>query len=155
MLKAVAINHWPRGGVTPIFTIFTASGAPDDRWAACAYHGAFRAGAPYVYAIVPYQHDYGKHGCGTPTDVWPNDRDADQTIDTYWHEQAEATSDPLGGRYGAWYSDRSGAEIADLCQTTYGRIHPDGADTILHGHPFVTQEIWSNFNYHCAQHQRR
>ena len=111
----------------------------------------------FIYAIVPYQHDYGPHGCGTPTSVWPNDRDADQTIDTYWHEQAEATSDPItsGQRNGAWYSDVTGAEIGDLCQTSYGRIHPNGADTILHGQAFITQEIWSNFNYHCIQHLRR
>jgi hypothetical protein len=157
ILKAIAVNHWAQGGITPIYAIFTSSNAPDDRWAACAYHASFASDDTiYIYAIVPYQHDYGPHGCGTPSNVWPNDRDADQTVDTLWHEQAESTSDPnTNPRFGAWYSDRSGAEIADLCETSYGRLRRDGSDTTLHGHRYVTQEIWSNFNYHCVQTQRR
>ncbi|MDQ2865995.1 MAG: hypothetical protein M3R51_07185 [Candidatus Eremiobacteraeota bacterium] len=155
VLKAISVNHWPAGGGAPIFVIFTASKAPDDSWAACAYHGSFPSGSTtYVYAIVPYQHDYGAHGCGTPSNVWPNDRDSDQTIDTLWHEQAEATSDPntSGAPHtGGWYSNQSGREIGDLCQTSYGPLRKDGSDTTLHDHDYVTQEMWSNLGYSCLQ----
>jgi hypothetical protein len=151
VLKAVAVNHWPQGGATAIYAILTASRSPADKWAACAYHASFSsAGSPYVYTIVPYQHDYGPHGCGTPTNRWPNDRDADQTIDSLWHEQAESTSDPLDNN-GAWYSAASGNEIADLCQTKYGPIRPNGSDTTLHGHDYITQEIWSDTDSECRQ----
>ena len=155
VLKAIAANHWPSGGIGPIFIIFTASKSPADQWAACAYHGSFNSGtATYAYSIVPYQHDYGPHGCGTPSNVWPNDRDADQTIDTLWHEQAEATSDPNTSgvkNTGGWYSNQSGAEIGDLCQTSYGPLRTDGSDTTLHDHNYVTQEMWSNLGYTCLQ----
>ncbi|MDP9025081.1 MAG: hypothetical protein M3N13_06900 [Candidatus Eremiobacteraeota bacterium] len=155
VLKAVAANHWPAGGIGPTFIIFTASKSPADSWAACAYHGSFVSSAStYVYSIVPYQHDYGVHGCGTPSNVWPNDRDADQTIDTLWHEQAEATSDPdTSGapNTGGWYSNTTGREIGDICQTSYGKLRSDGSDTTLHDHNYVTQEMWSNLGLTCLQ----
>ncbi|MEO9171062.1 MAG: hypothetical protein ABI282_09185 [Candidatus Baltobacteraceae bacterium] len=155
VLKAIAKNHWPAGGYAPIFVIFTASQSPADGWAACAYHGSFaKSSATYAYAIVPYQHDFGPMGCGTPSKVWPNDRDADQTIDTLWHEQAEATSDPNTSgtpNTGGWYSNVSGREIGDLCQTSYGKLRSDGSDTTLHDHNYVTQEMWSNLGYTCLQ----
>ncbi len=157
VLKAISVNHWAQGGITPIYVILTASKAPDDGWAACAYHGSFPSNSTtYVYAIVPYQHDYGPHGCGTPSNVWPNDRDADQPIATMWHEQAEATTDPnTSGHAGGWFSNRTGAEIGDLCETTYGPLAADGSDTTLHGHDFVTQEIWANWHAKCYQGQTR
>ena len=46
VVKAIVANGWPAGGIRPIFFIFTASKAP-DRFAACAYHGAFRGGRPH------------------------------------------------------------------------------------------------------------
>jgi len=149
VLKAIAANNWPKGGLQPVYIILTASKGPDDSWAACAYHSNFlHSGTQYIYAIVPYQHDYGAHGCGTPSNVWPNDRDADQTIDTMWHEIAESVSDPLGN---AWL--RNGSEIGDLCQTSYGPLASDGSDVTDHGHDYVTQEIWSNFGLQCVQTQ--
>lgn len=150
VVKAIVANGWPAGGIRPIFFIFTASKAP-DRFAACAYHGAFAAaGHTIVYSPVPYQRDYGPHGCGTPSNVFPNDRDADLTIDTLWHELAEAVSDPAAL---AWVSDRTGAEIGDICNSAYGPIGKDGADVTLHGHRYVTQQIWSNARDHCRQTQ--
>lgn len=152
VLKAIAVNHWPNGGVQPIFFIFTASSAPDDSWAACAYHASFGLnGRNYLYAIVPYQHDYGAQGCGTPTNVWPNDRDADQTIDTTWHEFAESVTDPITTGNGAWWNN--GGEVGDVCQTNYAPRRSDGSNVTDGDSRFITQEIWSNFNSRCYQQQ--
>ena len=147
VLKAIAVNGWPKGGIGPVFFIFTASKAP-DQFAYCAYHGNFVSGGRNViYSPVPYQRDLGPHGCGTPSKVFPNDQAADLTIDTLWHEEAESISDPID----AWYSNRTGAEIGDICSTSYGPIGRDGGDTTLHGHRYVTQELWSNFDNRCVQ----
>jgi hypothetical protein len=152
VLKAVKTNGWPSGGMGPVYFIFTAQKAPDDSWAACAYHSAFSSnGHTYVYAIVPYQHDYGADGCGTKNNgTWPNDRDADETIDTMWHEYAEAVSDPASP--GAWYNG-GGSEIGDLCQTSYGPLASDGSDVTDGDSNFVTQMIWSNYGSKCVQTQ--
>lgn len=145
--KAINKNHWPTGGYEPIFVVFTASKAKVD-FALCAYHGNFiRAGSQVIYSIVPYQHDVGPQGCGTPTNKWPNDRDADQTIDTLWHEEAESISDPVN----AWWRNSDGLEIGDICQTTYGKRGPDGGNTTLNGHRYITQEMQSNKDHNCVQ----
>jgi hypothetical protein len=149
--KAIGVKHWPAGGYQPIFVVFTASKAKVD-FALCAYHGDFFSNSqPVAYSIVPYQHDVGPDGCGTPTQVWPNDRDADQTIDTLWHEEAEAISDPVN----AWWRSSDGQEIADICQTTYAPRGPDGGNTTLNGHRYITQELMSNLDGKCKQHEPR
>lgn len=145
--KAIRHNGWPKGGYQPIFVVFTASQAKVN-FALCAYHGAFPLnGQQVAYSIVPYQHDVGPHGCGTPTDKWPNDRDADQTIDTLWHEEAEAISDPVN----AWWRNSDGSEIGDICQTTYGPRGPDGGNVTLNGNRYITQEMQSNKDGMCVQ----
>lgn len=153
VLKAITKNGWTPGN-NSLFAIFTAQKAPDDSWAACAYHASFlKNSTNYIYTIVPYQHDYGAQGCGTPSTTWPNDRDADQTIDTLWHETAEAASDPItSGGAAAWYA-ANGSEIGDICQTSYGPIASNGSDTVLHGDYYVTQELWSNKDNKCMQHE--
>lgn len=150
VIKAITTNGWPAGGIQPIFFVFTASKAPVG-FAACAYHGNFTyQGQPVIYSIVPYQRDYGPHGCGTPSKVFPNDQDADLTIDTMWHEFGESVSDPVN----AWYSNASGAEIGDVCETSYGPLRSDGSDvTLNNGGRFVTQELWSNRDNSCKQHE--
>jgi hypothetical protein len=147
VLKAISVNHWPTGGYQPIFVLFTASKAKVD-FALCAYHGNFiHGGNQVIYSIVPYQHDVGPQGCGTPTNKWPNDRDADQTIDTLWHEEAEAVSDPVN----AWWRNSDGQEIGDICQTSYGPRGHDGGNTTLNGHRYITQELQSNKDHNCVQ----
>ena len=149
VLKAIQHNHWPGGGYKPIFVVFTASKAKVN-FALCAYHGNFTSNNKEIaYSIVPYQHDVGPQGCGTPTNIWPNDRDADQTIDTLWHEEAETVSDPVQ----AWWRDSDGAEIGDICQTTYAPRGPDGGNTTLNGHRYITQELQSNIDHKCKQHE--
>jgi len=146
--RAIQQNNWPKGGVGAVFFVFTASKAKDS-FAYCAYHGDFvSSGNPVVYSIVPYQRDLGPHGCGTPSKVFPNDQDADLTIDTMWHEFAESVSDPT---IQGWYRNSDGQEIGDLCNTSYGPLRKDGSDVTLHGHDYVTQEIWSNHGSECEQ----
>ena len=145
--KAIRHNHWPAGGYQPIYVVFTASKAKVN-FALCAYHGNYLSnGQEIAYSIVPYQHDVGPEGCGTPTMIWPNDRDADQTIDTLWHEEAETVSDPVQ----AWWRNSDGAEIGDICQTTYAPRGPDGGNTTLNGHRYITQELQSNLDGKCKQ----
>lgn len=145
--KAIAANGWPAGGYGPVYVVFTASKAK-VAFAYCAYHGDFQiSGTPVIYAIVPYQHDLGPTGCGTPTHVWPNDRDADQTIDTLWHEEAESISDPVH----AWWRTSDGQEIGDICQTKYAKRFADGGDVHLNGHDYITQELQSNKDAKCVQ----
>jgi hypothetical protein len=147
VLKAIQTNGWPTGGYQPIFVVFTASQAKVN-FALCAYHGSFVNNSQQIaYSIVPYQHDVGPMGCGTPTNKWPNDRDADQTIDTLWHEEAETVSDPVM----AWWRDSDGQEIGDICQTTYAPRGPDGGNTTLNGHRYITQELQSNLDARCKQ----
>jgi hypothetical protein len=147
VLKAIQTNGWPTGGYQPIFVVFTASQAKVN-FALCAYHGNFvHTSQEIAYSIVPYQHDVGPMGCGTPTNKWPNDRDADQTIDTLWHEEAETVSDPVM----AWWRDSDGQEIGDICQTTYAPRGPDGGNTTLNGHRYITQELQSNLDGRCKQ----
>jgi len=145
--KAIAANHWPAGGYQPIFVVFTASKAKVN-FALCAYHGNFVSnGKQVIYSIVPYQHDISPTGCGTPTHKWPNDRDADQTIDTLWHEEAESISDPVN----AWWRNSDGSEIGDICQTQYAPRGSDGGNTTLNGHRYITQELQSNKDGKCVQ----
>jgi len=145
--KAIRHNGWPAGGYQPIFVVFTASKAKVN-FALCAYHANFLMhGQRVAYSIVPYQHDIGPHGCGTPTDVWPNDRDADQTIDTLWHEEAEAISDPVQ----AWWRDTDGSEIGDICETTYAPRGPDGGNVTDNGDRYITQELQSNLDGTCVE----
>jgi hypothetical protein len=145
--KAIVKNQWPTGGYNAIFVVFTASKAKVN-FALCAYHGSYKSGTQQViYSIVPYQHDVGPTGCGTPTHKWPNDRDADQTIDTLWHEEAESISDPVQ----AWWRDSDGQEIGDICQTSYGPRFKDGGDVTLNGHDYITQELQSNKDHKCVQ----
>lgn len=145
--RAIGVNHWPAGGYQPIFVVFTASKA-NVGFAYCAYHGNFLyKGQQVLYSILPYQHDIAPDGCGTPTKVFPNDRDADQTIDTLWHEEAETISDPVN----AWWRNSDGSEIGDICQTSYGPRQKDGRNVTLNGHGYITQELQSNKDGKCVQ----
>lgn len=147
--RAITANNWPTGGFGPVFMVFFASKARVS-FAYCSYHGYFKnAGTSAIYVTMPYQRDLGPHGCGTPSNVFPNDQDADLTIDTTWHELAESVTDP---HLSAWWSDLNGDEVADICETTYRLpLRKDGSDVTINGHDYVTQEIWSNANGRCVE----
>lgn len=147
--RAIAFNHWPSGGYRALYFVFTAAGAPVS-FGYCAYHGAFGSkAAPVVYSLMPYQHDISSSGCGTPTTVFPNDEDSDQTIDTLYHEYAEAATDPNLDAW--WWSSGDGSEVGDLCNSAYSPRRSDGSDVTLHGDNYINQEVWSNSTGECKQ----
>ncbi|HEV8461711.1 MAG TPA: hypothetical protein VGQ38_13465, partial [Gaiellaceae bacterium] len=62
----------------------------------CAYHSAFQDsnGDDVIYANEPYE--VGQTGCTDPSQGFPNDVEADTTINTISHEHNESITDPLG-----------------------------------------------------------
>jgi hypothetical protein len=127
----------------------------------CAYHSDFFdvSGEDVIYADEPYEGPLG--GCGGDTPArsgtgfgFPNDQDADTTINTISHEHTEALTDPFGD---AWYA-YSGVnyEIGDLCAYFYGPelgIAANGQpyDQVINRHDYSLQEEYSNADAGCAQ----
>lgn len=114
----------------------------------CAYHSAFTDDAvqTVVYANEPYLGAAG--GCTAPDQGFPNDVDADTTINTISHEHNEAITDPLGN---AWYSDDPDQdEMADLCAYGFGS-QSGGFNQIINGHHYELQQEWSNQDDGCVQ----
>ena len=78
-----------------------------------------------IYANEPYEATIG--GCADPFDQgFPNDADADTTINTISHEHNEAITDPFGT---AWLA-ADGSENGDLCAFGFGhaaRRHDRGS----------------------------
>ncbi|HEY8768867.1 MAG TPA: hypothetical protein VIP09_16685 [Dehalococcoidia bacterium] len=108
----------------------------------CAYHSAFGTiNDPVVYANMPYAETWPD--C-QGLSVSPNgDFAADDEISISSHEHFEAVTDPV---FDAWYDSDSAGEIGDKCAYKYGSIMPDGHNLTLNGHPYVTQQEWSNAN---------
>ena len=125
----------------------------------CAYHSAFfdLAGEGVIYADEPYEGPVG--GCGGgPADQagtgfgFPNDPDADTTINTISHEHTETITDPFGD---AWFSGAN-LEIGDLCAYFYGAqlgVAANGQpyNQVINGHDYSLQEEYSNADGGCAQ----
>jgi hypothetical protein len=108
----------------------------------CAYHSAFGTiNDPVIYANMPYAETWPD--C-QGLSVSPNGNlAADEEISISSHEHFEAVTDPLGD---AWYDSDGTGEIGDKCAYRYGSIMPDGRNKTLNGHPYVTQQEWSNAN---------
>ena len=111
----------------------------------CAYHGSFVSGSSTVlYANMP---DAGTTCLALQG---PNgDPEADGEIALTSHEHFEIVTDPQPDVNTAW-SDASGFEIGDKCAYTFGSIQPDNSNVVLHGHPYVVQQEWSNIIAGCA-----
>jgi hypothetical protein len=161
VVRAIAANHWPNGGLNVAFFVFTAKGIESCADSVdctigtahpiyCAYHSAFFSGASdvIIYANMPYAGTWSSgysYNCGN-FNPSPNDPDADIEISLVSHEQFEAVTDPVGG---GWY-DGSGAEIGDKCAYVYGSVSSDGRNVTLNGNPYKVQEEWSNAVSGCA-----
>jgi hypothetical protein len=111
----------------------------------CAYHGMTYDGL-LLYAVIAYTA-VPKH-CQS----WrprPNRSTADPTVSVVSHELAEMVTDP---DQDAWY-DNAGAEIGDICLTSYGRaVGGSGANRyneIINGGRYYLQEEWSNADHAC------
>src|SRR5581483_2814913 len=76
----------------------------------CAYHSV-GSPDPFIYAAMPYAASFN---CD-PGGPYPNDRDADLTINVTSHEQMEAATDPL---LNGWYDSSLNGEIGDKCAWT-------------------------------------
>ncbi|HET9718978.1 MAG TPA: PKD domain-containing protein [Solirubrobacteraceae bacterium] len=111
----------------------------------CGYHSWLKDGVPY--AVIPYNAVKGHCQSGNPR---PNGNPADPALSTLSHEQAETITDP---HQDAWYGG-GGAEIADLCITSYGMaLGGTGSsrwnERIAGGH-FWLQELYSRITGGCA-----
>jgi hypothetical protein len=126
----------------------------------CAYHSDFfdLSGEAVIYADEPYEGTVGGCGGGSADQSgtgfgYPNDQEADTTINTISHEHTEAITDPFGD---AWYAF-SGAnyEIGDLCAYFYGPelgVAANGQpyNQVINGHDYSLQEEYSNADSGCA-----
>jgi hypothetical protein len=150
-----------QGGLSHIFFLMTpngvgscgdASGIECSTNAFCAYHSAFGSSSlPVIYANESYEGPYP--GCTDPnTQGFPNDTDADTTVNTISHEHNESITDPLGnGWIGA---DQN--ENGDLCAYIYG--NPLGGspgstawNQLIDNHKYSLQEEYSNVDSGCIQ----
>jgi hypothetical protein len=114
----------------------------------CAYHSDFvdASSEDVIYANEPYEGTIG--GCANPFDQgFPNDVDADTTINTISHEHNEAITDPFGT---AWFADDgNGDENGDLCAFGFGTQlggtpGVDSWNQVINGHKYELQEEFSN-----------
>jgi hypothetical protein len=154
------------GGLDHIFFLVTPNGVGSCFSAAgqcstdtfCAYHSAFTAssGEDVIYANEPYEAPLpGCTGTGDAThraQGFPNDVDADTTVNTISHEHNEAITDPFGD---GWIAV-DGNENGDLCAFGFGT--PLGGtpgvsawNQVINGHHYDLQQEYSNIPAGCIQ----
>lgn len=135
----------PRG--VPV-DLFGATGCGGDRFVFCGYHGSFRRTsndrARFRYAVLPFP-------CSAPEGTCFFDRpgEAGRSLQVVGsHELAELVTDPDSGGdtgNGGWYSDRTGSENADICQSRSCQADiPVGQQTVL------VNSLWSNLAKGCV-----
>jgi hypothetical protein len=126
----------------------------------CAWHDwvpdAAKSGKVF-YAVVPYYRHAAV--CPMPGGRYPRGEDIDNAIDMTSHELSEIATNPWHEHAApntprSWYVDakqlQDQSEIGDLCRFVYGPRDSSGADVILHGHPYLIQEEWSNADHGCS-----
>jgi hypothetical protein len=132
--------------VTPngVGSCFSASGqCSTDTF--CAYHSAFTnsSSEDVIYANEPYEAPLP--GCTDTTQGFPNDADADTTVNTISHEHNEAITDPFGN---GWIAN-DGNENGDLCAFGFGTALGTASNgqpynQLINSHPYSLQQEWSN-----------
>jgi hypothetical protein len=130
---------------------FDALGTECTTNAFCAYHNFFADSnaEDVIYANEPYMGPSGDCVGDSPGDVqgFPNNVDADTTINTISHEHNEAITDPLTDpNFLAWVA-ADGSENGDLCAYGFGAQTGTGAaayNQIINGHHYDLQEEFSN-----------
>jgi len=167
---AMAVNGW-QGGLDHVFFLMTPNGVGScidtlgkecSTNAFCAYHSAFGFSVTdaVLYANEPYMGPLPPGDCtaaGSTPDAqqgFPNDHDADTTINTISHEHNEAITDPIGN---AWIAS-DGAENGDLCAYGFGTqlggtAGVDAYNQVINGNRYDLQQEYSNElpNRGCAQ----
>jgi hypothetical protein len=123
----------------------------------CAYHNYFvnASNEDVIYANEPLEPSDSIGGCtNPPTQGFPNDPQADTTINTISHEHNEAITDPLTDDSDfAWIADDGlggtpGDEIGDLCAYTFGAalgtFGGQPYNQLINGNHYSLQEEFSN-----------
>jgi len=121
----------------------------------CAYHGtATPSNGGFIYANMPYSvTTLPQYTTYCTAGQYPNNNDADATINVTSHEHNEAITDP---QLSAWY-DSAGYEDGDKCAWYFGSTNgPNGAEynQTINGHHYFLQEEFSNdtgTNGQCVQ----
>ena len=157
-----------RGGLDHVFFLMTPNGVGSCFDALgtecttntfCAYHNFFVDSnvENVIYANEPYMGPSGDCTGTSPGDVqgFPNDVDADTTINTISHEHNEAITDPLTDpNFLAWVA-ADGSENGDLCAYSFGTQVGTGAGSynqVINGHHYDLQQEFSNAGDGCMQH---
>jgi hypothetical protein len=156
--SALTAKGW-RGGLDHVFFLLTPNGVGScftqfgqcstDTF--CAYHSDFTDSnnEQVIYANEPYEGPVP--GCTDPTQGFPNDLDADTTVNTISHEHNEAVTDPLGN---GWLAS-DGNENGDLCAYGFGtqtNPGPTAYNQVINGHHYDLQQEYSNADAGCIQH---
>ena len=167
-IQAVLTAKGWHGGLDHIFFLMTPNGVGSCETAAgncstdafCAYHSDFlnSNNEDVIYANEPYEGPDPLQGCIDPTTQgFPNDPDADTTINTISHEHNEAITDPLTDPFNAAWIAADGSENGDLCAFGFGT--PLGTSSngqpynqLINNHPYSLQQEWSNHDNGCIQH---
>jgi len=147
--RAQGINGWA-SAVNNVFFVFlernqdlcfdsTLSQCASNTF--CAYHSTF--GTDTQYAAMPYAASFS---CRATGQTEPNNDDADLTINVSSHEEIETATDPL---LNAWF-DRSGNEIGDKCNFTFGPLNAQNGDLTVNGHTYEVQREWDNHQGRCV-----
>jgi hypothetical protein len=154
---ALTAKGW-HGGLDHMFFLVTPNGVGSCFSAAgqcstdtfCAYHSAFNpTGEDVIYANEPYEAPLpGCTGTGpdpTENQGFPNDADADTTVNTISHEHNEAITDPFGN---GWIAN-DGNENGDLCAFGFGTPVGgtpgiDAYNQVINGHHYDLQQEYSN-----------
>ena len=165
-IQTVLTREGWHGGTSNMFFLLTPNGVASCTDSSdsvcstnvfCAYHSDFfdSNGDDVIYANEPYAGTIS--GCTSSLvghQGFPNDHDADATINTISHEHNEAISDPFGDAW--WSADIDNDEIADLCAedfgaTPLGTANGQPYDQLINGHPYSLQEEYSNDNSSCVR----
>jgi hypothetical protein len=160
--KALTAKGW-QGGLTHMFFLMTPDGVGScldsfsDQCSTnvfCAYHSFFvdSSNENVIYANEP---DLGPPGgCTSGQQGFPNDSDADTTVNTISHEHNEAITDPLTDNSTLAWVANDGSEIGDLCAYGFGTQTNPGAtayNQVINGHHYDLQQEWSNVDGGCVQ----
>jgi len=159
-IHAIALaNNWPLDGSSQYF-LFTPKnvGECTDTSSTecaystfCAYHSYSQYGGvnQMIYAYQPWT----AHWAGGACDVgeYPNNSDADPTINVMSHENNEAITDP--DTETGWI-DAAGYEDGDKCAWIFGSVSGNAGsfyNQTINGHHYFMQEEYSNAQHNCFQ----